>query len=324
MPALTTNSPQNASPLLEVEDLRVNFYTDEGVTEAVRGVSFRIERGRCLAIVGESGSGKSVTAYSLLRLIQPPGKIEGGRIVLHPRSGPEVVVHPMEREDERLYELRGGLISMIFQEPMTALSPVHTIGNQICEGILLHRNVTEAEATEQAIAILAKVGIPRPEVRIRQYPHELSGGMRQRVVIAMALVCRPELLICDEPTTALDVTIQAQILQLIRTLQEETGTSVLFITHDIGVVAQIADDVCVMYGGRIMEMGTVRQVLKDPRHPYTKGLLAAIPGLGSQGKRLPTVDAVVGDLDLRTPQPLRQLEDGRWLSAIPSEEGSVA
>ena len=264
-------------PLLEVQDLRTSFITPDGVVPAVDGVTFSIARGRTLALVGESGSGKSVTAYSMLRLIQPPGRIVGGKILLRSARAGEIDIAKLGERSGTLYKVRGGLISMIFQEPMTALSPVHSVGHQIAEAILLHQRTSKAEARRLTIEMLAKVGIAQAEERFDQYPHELSGGMRQRVVIAMALVCRPELLIADEPTTALDVTIQAQILGLIKTLQRELGCSVLLITHDFGVVAQVADDVAVMYRGRIVEHGTVRAVLKTPQHAYTRALLDALP-----------------------------------------------
>ncbi|MDB6094476.1 MAG: Dipeptide transporter ATP-binding protein DppD [Verrucomicrobia bacterium] len=264
-------------PLLEVLDLRTSFITSDGVVPAVDGVTFSIARGRTLALVGESGSGKSVTAYSMLRLIQPPGKIVGGKILLHSSRAGEIDIAQLDERSGTLYKVRGGLISMIFQEPMTALSPVHSVGSQIAEAILLHQRTNRAEARRLTVEMLTKVGIAQPEERFDQYPHELSGGMRQRVVIAMALVCRPELLIADEPTTALDVTIQAQILGLIKTLQREIGCSVLLITHDFGVVAQVADDVAVMYRGKIVEQGTVRAVLKNPQHAYTRALLDALP-----------------------------------------------
>ena len=264
-------------PLLEVEDLRTSFITPDGVVPAVDGVTFSIARGRTLALVGESGSGKSVTAYSMLRLIQPPGRIVGGKILLRSARAGEIDIAKLGERSSTLFKVRGGLISMIFQEPMTALSPVHSIGHQIAEAILLHQRTSKAEARRLTVEMLGKVGIAQAEERFDQYPHELSGGMRQRVVIAMALVCRPELLIADEPTTALDVTIQAQILGLIKTLQREIGCSVLLITHDFGVVAQVADDVAVMYRGRIVEHGTVRAVLKTPQHAYTRALLDALP-----------------------------------------------
>ena len=227
----------------------------------MEGVSFSLGRGRTLALVGESGSGKSVTAYSILRLIQPPGRITGGKILFRSARAGEIDLAALGEKSEALFKVRGGLISMIFQEPMTALSPVHSVGSQIAEAILLHQQVDKAEARRRTV----------------ESPHELSGGMRQRVVIAMALVCRPELLIADEPTTALDVTIQAQILGLIKTLQRSLGCSVLLITHDFGVVAQMADDVAVMHHGKIVEHGSVRSVLKNPQHAYTKALLDALP-----------------------------------------------
>jgi ABC-type dipeptide/oligopeptide/nickel transport system ATPase component len=264
-------------PLLAVEDLTVSFHTADGVVPAVRGVSFEIGRGRTLALVGESGSGKSVTAGAILRLIQSPGRITSGRIWLHSARAGTVDLASLGEDDEVLYQVRGGLVSMIFQEPMTALSPVHTVGSQIAEAILLHQKLGVKQARTVTVEMLGKVGISSPDQCYDRYPHELSGGMRQRVVIAMALVCKPELLIADEPTTALDVTIQAQILGLIRKLQGEIGCSVLLITHDFGVVAQMADEVAVMHRGSIVERGEVRTVLKTPQHAYTRGLLAAMP-----------------------------------------------
>lgn len=264
-------------PLLEVQNLRVSFFTAEGVVGAVQNISFALQRGRTLALVGESGSGKSVTAYSLLRLVQPPGRIVAGRILLRSRREGEIDIAHLDEKSGLLFKVRGGLMSMIFQEPMSALSPVHTIGSQVDEAILMHQDVSRAAAKRQTLEMLHKVGLTDAEARYRQYPHELSGGMRQRVVIAMALVCRPELLIADEPTTALDVTIQAQILGLIKTLQREIGCAVLLITHDFGVVAQMADDVAVMQRGEIVERGSVRSVLKTPQHAYTRALLDALP-----------------------------------------------
>ncbi len=326
--------------VLEIEGLRTTFTTHEGEIKAVDGVSFSIRRGTTMALVGESGCGKSVTAYSILRLVQKPGRIVGGRVLLHASGRPPLDITALGDKDEQLYDVRGGLISMIFQEPMTALSPVHTIGNQICEAILLHQDATQEEAEQRAVAMLGKVGIPGPEPRLTQYPHELSGGMRQRVVIAMALVCNPELLIADEPTTALDVTIQAQVLKLIKGLQEEMGTSVLLITHDLGVVAQVADDVAVRYLGRIVERSDVRTVLKRPRHPYTIALLESLPSLHIERERLPSIDGSVPSLtaipagcpfhprcpfmkdDLCTtgpPPPLRRLAEGHDTACIRAE-----
>jgi oligopeptide/dipeptide ABC transporter ATP-binding protein len=281
-----------ADTVLEVVDLHTHFETDRGTVAAVNGVTFSIKRGQTLALVGESGCGKSVTSYSLLRLIQPPGRIVSGRILLNSRTSGVIDIARLRDDDDLLYAVRGGLVSMIFQEPSVALSPVHRIGDQIIEALQLHRPVSREEARTRAIEMLRRVGISAPERRIDQYPHEISGGMRQRVVIAMALMCSPELLIADEPTTALDVTIQAQILQLIRQIQQDLGCSVLFITHDLGVVAQVADEVAVMYLGRIVEQGPVRTVLREPRHPYTRGLLLCRPSIGS-GDRLETIPGTV-------------------------------
>jgi len=303
--------------ILQVRDLAVDFTTDIGITKALNGVSFDVPRGQVTAIVGESGSGKSVTANCVMRLIQPPGRIVSGSIQFSPSQGSPFDIVSLADKDPRLHELRGGLISMVFQEPMTALSPVYTIGNQVAEAILCHRDVGKAVAWQEATEMLIRVGIEDIERRMFMYPFEFSGGMRQRVVIAMALVCNPEVLICDEPTTALDVTIQAEVLTLIRALQHELGNSVLFITHDLGVVAQLADYVVVMYQGRVLEIGTVRQVLKTPMHPYTQGLLQAIPGLARAGERLATIESVVGDADITTPYPLVKLADGRQVSLPP-------
>jgi len=278
MSEIDPHSPVSTSEnILEVEDLHTHFETDDGVMRAVDGVSFNVGRGRTLALVGESGSGKSVTSHSILRLIQPPGKIVGGKMLLRSARLGEIDIAQLNDRSPMLYRVRGGVVSMIFQEPMTALSPVHTVGNQICEAILLHQPVNVKAAKAETIEMLDKVGIPDPAHRFQQYPHELSGGMRQRVVIAMALVCRPELLIADEPTTALDVTVQAQVLGLIRSLQREIGCSVLLITHDFGVVAQMADEVAVMNRGKLVEQGSVRAVLKNPQHAYTQALLDALP-----------------------------------------------
>ena len=270
-------NPPADLPLLEVRNLRVSFFTPDGVIGAVQNVSFSIDRGRTLALVGESGTGKSVTALSLLRLIQPPGRILNGRILLRSRREGDIDIAHLDEKSGLLFTVRGGLVSMIFQEPMSALSPVHTLGGQIDEAILTHQDVSPQAARRLTLEMLHKVGIPDPALCYRQYPHEITGGMRQRVIIAMALVCRPELLIADEPTTALDVTIQAQILGLIKTLQREIGCSVLLITHDFGVVAQMADDVAVMKQGEIVERGAVRTVLRSPQHPHTRALLDALP-----------------------------------------------
>ena len=306
-------------PILKVRDLEVIFKTDIGVTRALNGVSFDVPHGKVTAIVGESGSGKTVAANCIMRLIQPPGRIANGSIQFSPRDREPFDIVSLDNRDPRLHELRGGLISMVFQEPMTALSPVYSIGNQVAEAILCHRDVSTEAAWKEAADMLERVGIDDIDRRMHMYPFEFSGGMRQRVVIAMALVCHPHVLICDEPTTSLDVTIQAEILDLLGDLQKELGNAVLFITHDLGVVAQMADNVVVMYQGRVLEVGTVRQVLKAPLHPYTQGLLAAIPGLAKPGERLSTIASVVGDADITTPYPLIQLPDGRQVSLPPDQ-----
>jgi ABC-type dipeptide/oligopeptide/nickel transport system ATPase component len=269
-------------PLLEVKNLRVSFFNPDGIVGAVQGVSFALHRGRTLALVGESGSGKTVTASSLLRLVPSPGRIIDGRIRLRSRRTGDIDITHLDEDSGLLYKVRGGLISMIFQEPSSALSPVHTVGSQVAEAILVHQDVSPAAARRLTIDMLHKVGIANAAERYDQYPHQLSGGLRQRVVIAMALVCQPELLIADEPTTALDVTIQAQILGLIKKLQCEIGCAVLLITHDFGVVAQMADDVAVMQRGEIVERGSVRDVLKHPQHAHTRALLESLPSRRSR------------------------------------------
>jgi oligopeptide/dipeptide ABC transporter ATP-binding protein len=273
--------------LLEVKGLRTHFATDEGEFKAVDDVSFSLDRGRTLGIVGESGCGKSVTSLSIMGLVpQPPGRIAGGEVVF---DGTDL----LKLDKTQMSELRGNRLSMIFQEPMTSLNPVFTVGNQIIEGIRRHRKIGPAEARKRAIEMLRRVRIPSPERRIDEYPHKLSGGMRQRVMIAMALACDPQLLIADEPTTALDVTIQAQILDLMRTLREETGTAIILITHDLGVVAEVAHDVVVMYAGRIVEQVDVNSLFADPQHPYTIGLLGSIPKLHETQGRLAAIEGVV-------------------------------
>jgi peptide/nickel transport system ATP-binding protein len=274
------------STVLEVSDLRTYFHTDEGVVKAVDDLSFRLEKGRTLGIVGESGSGKSVTSLSIMRLLTSNAKIETGRISF---LGKDLVRLP----ERQMQSIRGGEISMIFQEPMTSLNPVFTVGAQIMEAILLHqKNVSKSAARQKAIDLLREVGFKddEPEKRVDFYPHQLSGGQKQRVMIAMALSCNPELLIADEPTTALDVTIQAQILEILRKLRDERGMAIIFITHDLGVIAEIADDVLVMFQGEEVEYGPVLQIFENPKHPYTKGLLACRPRLDTTYRRLPTVD----------------------------------
>ncbi len=259
--------------LIEVKGLKTYFYTEDGIVKAVDNVSFAIEKGKTLGIVGESGSGKSITSLSIMRLVQsPPGKIVGGEILFH---GKDLLKLSMEE----MREVRGNDIAMIFQEPMTSLNPVFTVGRQIAEAVMLHQKADKKAAWDKAVQMLSLVGIPNPEKRVKEYPHQLSGGMRQRVMIAMALSCSPELLICDEPTTALDVTIQAQILDLINTLKQETGAAIIMITHALGVIAEMADDVIVMYCGRIVEHADVHALFRRPLHPYTEGLLQSIPRL---------------------------------------------
>jgi oligopeptide/dipeptide ABC transporter ATP-binding protein len=280
------------SPILKVTDLRTYFHTLDGLVKAVDGVDFEIPRGGRLALVGESGCGKSVTSLSIMRLIDtPPGEIPSGEIMFDGRD-------LLQLGREEMQKVRGGEIAMIFQEPMTSLNPVLTIEDQLTEAILLHNKVTKSEAVGIALEALREVGINSPERRLKGYPHEMSGGMRQRVMIAMALACRPKLLIADEPTTALDVTIQRQILDLIKEIQARTGTALLLITHDLGVVAETVERVAVMYAGRIVETGSVEEVLLHPRHPYTRGLLQSIPSRGTKGKPLAVIKGVV-------PNPLR-------------------
>ena len=276
-------------PLLEVRDLCTHFFTDDGVVRAVDGVSYRLSAGETLAVVGESGSGKSVTSLSILRLVpSPPGRIVGGSIRFRGRD-------LLSLPESEMRAIRGREISMIFQEPMTSLNPVHTCGDQIAEVVRLHEKLGKAEARARAIEMLRLVGIPSPETRVDEYPHQMSGGMRQRIMIAMALVCRPAVLIADEPTTALDVTIQAQILDLLQRLRSEFGMAVLLITHDLGVVAETADRVAVMYAGQVVEQGDVRTVFRATRHPYTAGLLASLPRLGGQAGRLRVIPGTVPD-----------------------------
>ena len=277
--------------LLSVKELKTSFATREGEVQSVRGVSFTLNEGEVVGLVGESGSGKSVTARSLIRLIQSPGRITDGQILFR---GEDL----LNKSDSEMRKIRGNRISMIFQDPMTSLNPVVRVGKQMIEVIRRHRKMDKSAARKEAIELLRQVGIPSPEERIDQYPHEFSGGMRQRVMIAMALSCKPELLIADEPTTALDVTIQAQILQLMQELKESTQTSILMITHDLGVVAQVCTRVIVMYGGLIMEEGPVERIFAHPQHPYTQGLLRSIPKPGEEGgrQRLATIEGTPPNL----------------------------
>lgn len=278
------------SALLEVKDLKTYFYTVDGVLPAVDGVSFSIGKGETLGIVGESGSGKSVTARSIMRLIpDPPGKIKEGTILF---NGEDI----LSKKEQEMQKIRGNKIAMIFQDPMTSLNPLFTVGNQIMESIMLHQKSSKKEARDKTIEMLKLVGIPSPEKRIADYPHQMSGGMRQRVMIAMALSCQPDLLIADEPTTALDVTIQAQILELISDIKSRFNMSVMIITHDLGVVAGVADKVIVMYAGKIMEYADIRSLFSSPLHPYTKGLMDSIPKIDSEEKRLKSIAGTLPNL----------------------------
>ena len=322
--------------LLEINDLRTFFTTKRGIIKAVNGVSYTVESGRTLGVVGESGSGKSVSAMSILRLLDANGYIDGGSIMFEGRDMTRLPISEVQK-------IRGNKISVIFQEPMTSLNPVFTIERQVSEPFMIHQGMNRREAAVKAVEMLRDVKIPNPETVVKQYPHQLSGGMRQRVMIAMALACRPKLLIADEPTTALDVTIQAQILDLIRSLSASEGTSVLFITHDLGVVAEIAQRAIVMYAGSIMEMGEVRTMFQNPLHPYTQGLLSAIPKLSMpHGEKLYTIRGIVPDLSTlpkgcvfstrcdkcmsicrEKRPPLRELEDGRRVRCFLMEGGKV-
>ncbi len=276
-------------PLLAVKDLHTSFFTDAGEVKAVDGVSFTLDRGKVLGIVGESGSGKSVTAYSIMQILAPTGKIVGGSIQL---DGRELV----GLDEKEMREVRGDRISIIFQDPMTSLNPTYTIGHQLEEAIVLHTNRNKKEAKDRALEMLQLVNVNEPAKRLKQYPYELSGGMRQRVMIAMALACEPDILIADEPTTALDVTIQAQILELMQSLQKKLGMAIIMITHDLGVIAQLCDEVIVMYAGSVCERGTADAIFYEPAHEYTKGLIRSIPRDENNGQRLQPITGTPIDL----------------------------
>ena len=273
-------------PLLQVNNLQTFFFTNEGLVKAISGIDFHIDAGETLALVGESGCGKSMTALSLLRLVPEPGRIVEGEIRF---NGKDLLRMPLEE----MRRVRGNRISMIFQEPMTSLNPVFRIGDQIAEVLLLHKGRSRQEALETAVDLMHQVGIPAPRERLKDFPHQLSGGMRQRVMIAMALACNPQLLIADEPTTALDVTIQAQILELLARLKSERGMATLMITHDLGIVAKTADRVAIMYAGRMLEVASVQELFANPLHPYTLGLLACIPRVGEKRHRLQPINGTV-------------------------------
>lgn len=282
--------------LLDVRDLHTEFRLSQRTVRAVNGVSFRVNQGKVLGIVGESGSGKSVTALSIMQLIAPPGKITGGEALLYDEGR---VIDLLDLPARALEDIRGNKISMIFQDPMTSLNPVLTVGYQLMEPLILHRSFSQEAARKEAARLLDRVGIPQAKARLNDFPHQFSGGMRQRVMVAMAIACRPRLLIADEPTTALDVTIQAQIIDLINELKDEIGTSVIIITHDLGVVAEMADHVAVMYAGNIVEYGPVGEIFAAPEHPYTQALMGSIPRLRHWPERLTTIEGAPPSLTER-------------------------
>jgi len=284
-----TPKPRGERPLLEVRGLRTSFFTRDGVVRAVDGIDFQVDRGEIMGLVGESGCGKSVTSLSILRLVSKPGVIEAGEIIFDGRD-------LLKLTDEEMRKLRGEQISMIFQQPTSSLNPVWTVGDQIEEVLRIHRGMKGTAAEARSIELLRMVGIPDPERRLKSYPHEISGGMAQRVMIAMALACEPDLLIADEPTTALDVTIQAQILDLMRNLRDETGTAIILITHDLGVVAEMCERVAVMYAGEIVEQTDVRTLFREPLHPYTQGLIGSIPVVGEVKDELAVIPGNVPNL----------------------------
>ena len=283
--------------VISVKNIKTYFYSENRCNRAVNGVSFEVKRGRTLCVVGESGCGKSVTASSIMQLLPRLARIEEGQIIYHSEEKGDIEIQKLPRNGKEMRELRGKDIAMIFQDPMTALNPVFKVGDQIAENIMQHEKVSKKEAKARALELLTQMGIPEPEKRINQYPHEFSGGMRQRAVIALAMSCNPKVLLADEPTTALDVTIQAQIFELMDMLKREHDTAIMLITHDMGVVSELADDVLVMYMGNVIESGTAREVLKNPKHPYTKALLASIPVLG-RGK-----DQQINPIRGMTPNP---------------------
>ena len=298
------NTNNGSEPILEVKNLKTHFFTDKGVVQAVKGVSFSLANGETLGIVGESGCGKSVTASSIMQLIKsPPGQIVDGEIIFRrqKRRAETTDIAKLDPKGIEMRSIRGGEISMIFQEPMTSLNPLHTVGRQIAEVVELHQGLGRKEALKVAIDMLDRVRIADPQDRVKQYPHQLSGGMRQRVMIALALSCNPSILIADEPTTALDVTIQAQIISLMEQLQDDFGSSIIIITHNLGVVSQMADYVAVMYFGRIVEYGTTIDIFRNPQHPYTVGLLHSIPVLGRRKDVLVPIEGIVPNATTEIP-----------------------
>ena len=327
----------NDSSILEVKDLHVQFHLEMATVRAVDGVSFSLNRKRTLGIVGESGCGKSITAMAIMRLIQsPPGKIMGGNIMLRLRSGDVVDISSLSAKGPAMRGIRGAEVAMIFQEPMTSLNPIYTVGDQIAESVMLHQGLRKKDALGVALDMLKKVRLSAPETRLKQYPHQLSGGMRQRVMIALAMCCNPSILIADEPTTALDVTVQAQILDLMAGLQDSFDSSIIMITHNLGVISDIADDTAVMYLGRIVEQAPTRELFENPLHPYTQGLLNSVPVLGKKNRKKlvpipgmvpsPTVELTKcafeprcshkgSDCDKGIP-PLREVSPGHWVACF--------
>ena len=327
----------NDSAILEVEDLHVQFHLELATVRAVDGVSFSLNRKRTLGIVGESGCGKSITAMAVMRLIQsPPGKITGGSIMLRRRNGDVVDIAALSAKGPAMRSIRGAEIAMIFQEPMTSLNPIYTVGTQIAESVMLHQGLKKKDALDAALDMLKKVRLSAPETRLKQYPHQLSGGMRQRVMIALAMCCNPSILIADEPTTALDVTVQAQILDLMAGLQESFDSSIIMITHNLGVISDIADDTAVMYLGKIVEQAPTRELFENPLHPYTRGLLNSVPVLGKKNrKKLVPIPGMVPSPTVELKQcafeprcshkgpdcgngipPLREVYPGHWVACF--------
>lgn len=331
-PAATRSQPSN-DPILQIEDLQVHFFLERATVKAVNGVTLTLNRNSTLGVVGESGCGKSVTAHSIMRLVKsPPGKVVGGTIRYRPRdSAEDVELTALDPKGAAIRDIRGREIAMIFQEPMTSLNPLQTVGSQIAESVSLHQRVSQREALERATEMLHRVRIAAPEQRVREYPHQLSGGMRQRVMIALALSCNPQMLIADEPTTALDVTVQAQILDLMNNLRDEFDSSIMLITHNLGVVSQMCDHIAVMYLGKVVEYGSARAIFRHALHPYTEGLLNSVPVLGQRQRQLVPIEGMVPNASDtiegcafadRCPHtmtvcrqevpPLREVEGGHW------------
>lgn len=282
--------------ILHVEDLKTEFKVGKRTVHAVNGVSFDLKRNKTLCVVGESGCGKSVTAHSIMQLLPDNGYVAGGKVIYYPNPGEAIEISSLKKNGKQMRTIRGSDIAMIFQDPMSTLNPVYTVGAQIMEMLQQHEKISKVEAKARIIKLLTDLGIPNPEIRYNQYPHEFSGGMKQRIMIAIAMICNPTILIADEPTTALDVTIQAQILDLMRKMQRESGTSLIFITHNMGIVAELADEVAVMYMGRIVEFGSIVQVFTNPTHPYTKALLKSVPVLGmDKSQELATIEGTTPD-----------------------------